>query len=667
MKCPSCDTANPDNNRFCMQCGKPLKDDKQTPVALPTESVSPLEEVAVSDGKKSVNTPDRIDDVDERTIVADAGTNVKESAPTNSDDAVPLSEAVQVKEPATSDIQKEQEDPSSITNEPTMLAQPVSIPEESHPIEEESSPDVTPQPPNSYKGPPVYPGTPSYPGYPVPEGRYPSAPSYPGYPPAQPPNVPQPGISGQYPPINVPQPGMSGQYPPVNIPQSSVSGQYPPINVPQPGMSERYQPINENPPMPASFANQTTGPTIPSYPSYPSAMAQPQAAQQPAFLRQMANIAKPLPVWILIVCTIVTLVILVVLQLTGNDWADGAMRAAIGAISIAVLLLLFAGIRIFLGMLNQTNKRRVAQLVGSALAVVLLFIYSGLALIGQNPLHTAQAQSLEGQQHWQDAINEYQLGGEAVPSSTNIARVYDEWGEALSKSGNYTDAISKFDETINNYTAADVNAITRAQRGEAIAYYNLAQSELSALQYDKAVTDFKTLQSRFPNSPEAQKVHGLLATALLGKGKQDRANVCSSAIPTYQDLEKNYPDTPEGQSAANELKQPQPVKGHFTSSVSADGPLNAELVQNFNGTLTPDQAFAIIDSSPATPINGDGTFMFQSIKQGKYGLVWTINHPDGSRDVRWYYLKSDPAKSPSDIADVGPLCPFDFGNITHAL
>src|SRR5579864_6941193 len=141
MKCSSCDTTNPDNNKFCMQCGRPLKDDKQTPVALPNEPVSPLEEetLTVRGGKKSLNPPESIDDAGERTIVADARTDVKANSPANSDDAVPVPvpAPAQAEEPALADVQKEQEDSSSITNEPTVLAQPISIPEESHPVEEE--------------------------------------------------------------------------------------------------------------------------------------------------------------------------------------------------------------------------------------------------------------------------------------------------------------------------------------------------------------------------------------------------------------------------------------------------------------------------------------------------------------------------------------------------
>src|SRR5262249_7591402 len=153
-------------------------------------------------------------------------------------------------------------------------------------------------------------------------------------------------------------------------------------------------------------------------------------------------------------------------------------------------------------------------------------------------LHIYQAHVLEGQHQWQQAINEYQLGGETAPSSANLARTYNEWGNALSKSGDYTGAVSKFNVIINNYTVS--SEVASAQNSEiqsyfnlgkqavdkkdyvsaikifdtalalpfchvdcqntispddATAYYNLAQSQLSAQRYSDAVSNFKTLQS----------------------------------------------------------------------------------------------------------------------------------------------------------------------------
>jgi TolA-binding protein len=707
-----------------MQCGKLLKEDLQIPVALPIETASSSADVTVEVSGKTVTANAGRDDVDTHTIIANAETNGQTSTATSSTEAVPLPEPAPIEALVIADGQQKQEDPSPIADGSTLLVQPRSIGEESRspvveiptqmaanpvmeqvqtpistqtipesmlqqeptpvveiptqmaanpvmeqvqtPIDIQTVPESmlqqeptvkrqqlgsTPsQPvvaaeqfgdaaqlgnpampggvltPHPYQVPPGYPGSgeypnysgspsaPYYPGYPAPGGMHQSAPtypSYPGYPPAQPP--------GMYPP------GMSGA---------------------------------EYPPMPAWAANQASGPATPGYPMMP-----PPTTLPPVGPRKIARIAQPLPIWVLIVSTIATLGILVVLQLIGSDWADGAMRAATAAITIAVLLLLFAGVRIFFGMLNEANKKRIAQTIGSALAVVLLFVYSGLALIGQTPLHMAQAQALEGQRQWQQAINEYQLGGETAPVSTNLARVYDKWGEALNKSGQYTDAISKFNVVIDGYTTTD--EITRAQKGEAIAYYNLAQSQLKAQQYNDAITNFKTLLSHFANYPEAQKAHAPLATALLGKGKQDRASVCKSAVPTYQELATTYSDTPEGKAAANELSLPQAVTGHFTSSLPTDGVLTAVLTTTpINGNMSGNEFGPIIRNSPITaPINGNGTFKFEPQKQGTYDLAWIYTTPDTIHSI-FYYKVYDPAKSASYVATVGPLCTFDFGDIT---
>ena len=130
---------------------------------------------------------------------------------------------------------------------------------------------------------PAYLDTPSYPGYPVPEGMHPSAPDDPS---VQVPNVSQPDAGGEYPPIR------------------------------------------EYPPTPMWFANQTAGPTVSGY-AYQPPIEQAPTAQQPAVPTPIARVTKPLPIWILPTSIITTLVILVVLQLTGSDWADGAMHAAI--------------------------------------------------------------------------------------------------------------------------------------------------------------------------------------------------------------------------------------------------------------------------------------------------------------------------------------------------
>jgi hypothetical protein len=262
MKCSSCDTANPDNNKFCMQCGRPLKDDKQTPVVLPIESVSPLEEVTVGTGKNIANTEESHPIREEESAQTASAANVEQERTQIASVASVEQEKTQIATPTI---------PESTSQQEPTIKRPQADVSSTIPVVDTVPPDSTAQPdapaiagiyqvPIPNQMPPMYPGTPSYPGYPMPGGTYPSAPDYPGYLPVQPPNVSQAGMSGQYPPMNY-QPGMSGQYPPMNAYQPGmseqypvmnayqpgVSGQYPPINAYQPGMSGQYLPINQYP------------------------------------------------------------------------------------------------------------------------------------------------------------------------------------------------------------------------------------------------------------------------------------------------------------------------------------------------------------------------------------------------------------------------------------
>src|SRR5437667_7907859 len=131
MKCTTCDTANPDSNEFCMQCGKLLKEDLQTPVALPIETASSSADVTVAESSKPVTTNAGRDDVDTHTIIANAKTDGQTNAPTSSAEAVPLPELTPIEVLATADGQQKQEDLSPIADGPTLLVQPRSIDEES--------------------------------------------------------------------------------------------------------------------------------------------------------------------------------------------------------------------------------------------------------------------------------------------------------------------------------------------------------------------------------------------------------------------------------------------------------------------------------------------------------------------------------------------------------
>jgi hypothetical protein len=199
---------------------------------------------------------------------------------------------------------------------------------------------------------------------------------------------------------------------------------------------------------------------------------------------------------------------------------------------------------------------------------------------------------------------------------------------------------------------------------DATAYYDLAEFELSTQNYTDAATNFGTVLSLFPNSPEATKQHGDYAQALYGEGQAQLTSVCSLAIPTYQQLVAQFADTPQGQQAAAALKAPQPVKGRFIGVVPHSSSLMdiAALMKGLYANIPTTPFYTILAASPQVVINSDGTFAFKPVPQGTYDLAWgTNNTADGSQSFVFYSNRAD--NSLSYVAKVGPLCPYDFGSI----
>jgi tetratricopeptide (TPR) repeat protein len=304
-----------------------------------------------------------------------------------------------------------------------------------------------------------------------------------------------------------------------------------------------------------------------------------------------------------------------------------------------------------------------------------------------------QARYWEGQQQWQSSINEYQLAGEGTPTSENIARVNNEWGEQILSQQHYDVALAKFNIVLTNYGSASVG-VARAQSDiikaylawgqqasqqqdytsavshydtllqlpyctsdcqskasslDATAYYNLAESKLATQNYADAVNDFQMVVTRFSSSPEAQKLHQDYAKALFGHGQQQLTSAtCSAAVPTYQQLSTQFADTSQGQQAAAALKLPQAVKGHFTSQVPNTSALTA-VAALMHGLY------------PITNISSDGTFMFKPLPQQTYDLVWgTFN----SANIIIQYIRSDGTVYEFTV---GPLCTYDLGDISETI
>jgi len=422
------------------------------------------------------------------------------------------------------------------------------------------------------------------------------------------------------------------------------------------------------------------------------------------------TVSKPMPVMVLIGSIILVVLLLSVLQLTGSDWAEGAMRVAIVAGILALGVLLITVIRLILNKASKSHPARLIQFISTILVISLLSLLCLVGLTQQSAIHNLQAHSWEAQQQWQSAINQYQSSGEGAPTSEDITRVYNLWGEQFTSHQHYIEALTKYNIVLTYYGSArtgvaraQTDAITayfawgqqasqqhdymaatnhydallllpycaatcrsQANALDATAYYNLAESQLVAKNYSDAISSFHLLVSRFANSIEAHKVHRDYATALLGEGKQQlNGAACSSAIPTYQQLSAQFADTPEGQQAASALRANQPVKGHFSSAIPNPSltPV-AALIQGLNHNMSDSLFFQLLSTAPTASIQSNGNFIFSPLPQGSYGLAWGTNQGNGAKHFLFAYY---PDGTSYYVAKVGPLCPYDFGDLNETI
>lgn len=413
---------------------------------------------------------------------------------------------------------------------------------------------------------------------------------------------------------------------------------------------------------------------------------------------------RPLPRWLPPVSAAVIVLLLVGLTFLNPDWATGATIAGMVALIAAILVIIATGVRVALGMLAQNNPHLRAQLISTALLLLLFFLLGGVGISQQANLHTAQARYFEGHHNWQAAISEFQAAGETNSASQDVARLYNEWGEEQSSQQRYSGAVANFSMVIQNYqqateqfsraksdiiaaylawadqasqqqnyldATAHYNALlllvfctsscqSLALPKDATAYYHLAEQQLAAHQFAQAVNSFQTLKSRFLKAPEVNQIHADYAKALWGLGQQQLTTTCSDAVQTYRLLGKLFADTSQGQQAATALQGPVQVKGHFTQSIpGAPYHPTAFLVQGLVAGIQQFQFPPLLGRAPTALINNDGTFSFKSVPQGTYELIW-------SSDMLHFYYATD-GKKVLYTAHLGPLCTYNYGDIDQAI
>src|SRR5262249_35358244 len=118
----------------------------------------------------------------------------------------------------------------------------------------------------------------------------------------------------------------------------------------------------------------------------------------------------------------------------------------------------------------------------------------GLGVSQQNSLHMAQGRYLENQQSWAAAIAAYQAGGERSSVALDVARTYNEWGEAQSKQQQYQGAVTSFSVVIMHYqnVTAEFN---RAKADIVAAYFGWGDQASQQQDYAGATAHYDALLS----------------------------------------------------------------------------------------------------------------------------------------------------------------------------
>jgi len=235
-------------------------------------------------------------------------------------------------------------------------------------------------------------------------------------------------------------------------------------------------------------------------------------------------------------------------------------------------------------------------------------------------------------------------------------------GQQKMQAQDYVSAITVFDDALR-LAYCDSACFSQINTLEPTAYYELGKTNLQKQIYDAAVSAFETVLTKFPNAPEAKQLHGDMAKALLGQGRQVRTTTCSNAIPIYQRLSKEYSDTPDGKIAQADLNAPQDVTGKFVNTTPSTGYSQIALVQDLKGDMTTAEMFSKWDNATQrTNIQSNGDFVFKGVRQGIYNLLW-YGSDNTYRYVEFIYNRI--TSKPTYVAQVGPLCAVDVGTVSN--
>lgn len=202
---------------------------------------------------------------------------------------------------------------------------------------------------------------------------------------------------------------------------------------------------------------------------------------------------------------------------------------------------------------------RAKFVIAPLVVLVLLAVPGGAYAYASNAL--GQAQSLENQHQYADALAQYQttdsIAGNALArlllsdmaqrAELGLARTHYEYGQALSEAGKFDQAEPQFDAAV---TSGIAEWQTQANAGLAAMF--LAWGTVLAQQqnYDTALSEYRRVADYDPAGLLKAQTAAAMATTYAAyaaqyAGKPDYPN----AISWYQNLVKEFPDSPEAKLA----------------------------------------------------------------------------------------------------------------------
>jgi hypothetical protein len=160
--------------------------------------------------------------------------------------------------------------------------------------------------------------------------------------------------------------------------------------------------------------------------------------------------------------------------------------------------------------------------------------------------------------------------------------------------------------------------------------------------YSNAIVQFEDVTTLFPHSAFAPRAHRAAASAYYAVGEaQMRGSTCSDAVPTFKTLASRYADTPEGAKARAALRAAVKVYGHVLAPPGPHMTIYLSRTVSLPGYFSDEYGAALNDS---------GWYTFAHVVPGTY--YWSANVP-GVGQIPEVNLDTG---DPFPLA-VTPLCP----------